>query len=414
MNFSSKHIVFLLSLLVQLTISLSANVIITEYPIGSSVSPYEITVGPDGRLWFTEQLSMNSSVGAITTSGSLTLYPTTNGACNGIVSGPDNRLWICIGTPSNIGAMTTSGVLTTYSLPMGQGPAGITVGSDGNLWFTDLGLTNNVVGMSTNGVILHTYQIPTMNCLPNSIVNGPDNNLWFTEESGNKIGKCTIGGMMTEYLVPTANAEPLGIAVGPDGNLWFTEKGANQIGKISISGVITEYPVPTANSQPTYITAGSDGNLWFTEFAANKIARITPSGVITEFPIPTNSSGPSGITSGPDGNIWFTEAIANNIGVLIISSISNSTGTFTGKRQTNNFGIVEEYFNDLHWEDVTLTNLSGYALYRNGELIAELTADQNSYQDHNRKKSEVDTYTLYPVNTQGLGNGISTTVGGQS
>ncbi|HEY6539886.1 MAG TPA: protein kinase [Ktedonobacteraceae bacterium] len=208
-----------------------------------------------------------------------------------------------------------AGVITEFSLPTAKsGPADITAGPDGNLWFTEGSLFSNghaesggnkIGRISPNGIVTE-FPIPTSVSEPQGITTGPDGNLWFTELYGNKIGRISPGGTITEFPHPEANSSPIGITAGPDGNLWFTEAGGNKIGRISPGGAITEFPLPTASSGPGEITAGPDGNLWFTEEFADKIGRISPSGTITEFPLPTASSNPWGITTGPDGNLWFT------------------------------------------------------------------------------------------------------------
>ena len=64
------------------------------------------------------------------------------------------------------------------------------------------------------------------------IVTGSDGNLWFVEIGANKIAKVTTSGVFTEYNVPTAASQPYDITSGPDGNIWFTEQSGNKIGRI--------------------------------------------------------------------------------------------------------------------------------------------------------------------------------------
>jgi DNA-binding beta-propeller fold protein YncE len=158
---------------------------------------------------------------------------------------------------------------------------------------------------------------------PRGITVGPDGNLWFTEYYGNRIGRVTPAGVITQFPpLPTPTSLPESITAGPDGNLWFTEASGNKIGRITPAGVITEFPPASSSislSGPTGITAGPDGNLWFTEASGNKIGQITPTGEITKFDVPTALSGPMGITVGPDGNVWFTESNSNKIGRLVFA-----------------------------------------------------------------------------------------------
>src|SRR5664280_2209661 len=91
-----------------------------------------------------------------------------------------------------------------------------------------------VLGWSASapGQTFTDFQIPTANSQPNQITVGPDGNLWFTESGSNQIGRITTAGTITEFPVPTINSGPNGITAGADGNLWFTELSGNKIGRI--------------------------------------------------------------------------------------------------------------------------------------------------------------------------------------
>jgi virginiamycin B lyase len=177
------------------------------------------------------------------------------------------------------------------------------------------------------------FPLPNAASGPAGITTGPDGAVWFTEEQpgptapggsgGNRIGRITTSGAITEVPIPTTSAQPAEITTGPDGAIWFTEFGKSQIGRLDpATNSITEYPV-LLGSGPDGITVGPDGALWFTEFQASQIGRITTDGTVThQFPTPSGTSGPSDITTGPDGRLWFTEALGNKIGAV---SPSNPT-----------------------------------------------------------------------------------------
>ncbi len=54
---------------------------------------------------------------------------------------------------------------------------------------------------------------------------GSDGNLWFTESNASKIGTLFSNGKITEQVTPSSKAGPIGIASGPGPalNVWFTE-----------------------------------------------------------------------------------------------------------------------------------------------------------------------------------------------
>jgi streptogramin lyase len=232
----------------------------------------------------------------------------------GISVGADGNLWFTQSQANQIGRITPLGAFLD-EIPLlnaGSGIGDITVGPEGNLWFVEY--IGNRIGRITPGGIITEFAIPTPNSGPLGIAAARDGDLWFTELFENKIGKITPEGAFTEVQIPTSKSLPERIVEGPDGNLWFVEFGANQIGRITPSGNITEFALPSPNSSPLGITVGPDDNLWITEFNANQIGKMTTAGVfLEEFPLPTPLSQPNQIILGPDGNLWFTE-LANTIG----------------------------------------------------------------------------------------------------
>ena len=123
------------------------------------------------------------------------------------------------------------------------------------------GFTNQIGKISPINGKITEYPVPTKSAGPDSITVGLDGNLWFTEEEGDPIRKISpITDIITEYAAPSAYSDPCGITAGPDGNIWFTEHEGNKIGKIDpATGVITEYIIPPSQND-TYvvdsITAG--------------------------------------------------------------------------------------------------------------------------------------------------------------
>jgi len=242
--------------------------------------------------------------------------PTAGSNPYGITVGSDGNLWFTESNAGKIGRITPDGKITEFSTPtLDSAPRGITKGPDGNIWFTQW--DGNKIGRITPSGKITEFSLQTPGSAPEGITSGPDSNLWFTEPcglctSGSKIGRITPGGTITEFSLPAAHPLlPYDITAGPDGNLWFTEQeGSNSIGRITTSGQVTEFHLaPTLFGIPYGITIGPDGNLWFAESntLSPGIMRITTSGQVTTFPFTTVGAGPTGITTGPDGNLWFTE-----------------------------------------------------------------------------------------------------------
>jgi virginiamycin B lyase len=289
---------------------------LTEFslPVPGS-SPFGITTGPDGALWFTERGT--DSIGSLDPDG--TFSPSTSLAPaadpTAITTGPDGNVWFTEQGAGSIGRIGSDGTLSEFSVPTDvSGPAGITTGPDGALWFTER--SGHKIGRITTDGAIAEFPLLTSVAGPVGIVTGPDGNLWFTEQRANKIGRITTDGSVTEFPVPIATSLPTGIAAGSDGALWFTMRAANRIGRIDTAGTVTTFPIPTAATDPTGIAAGWDGALWFTEPDIDAVGRITTDGDISERSLPNVGSSPFGITGGPDEAVWFTEGNGNRIGRL--------------------------------------------------------------------------------------------------
>src|SRR6266508_2761442 len=50
---------------------------------------------------------------------------------------------------------------------------------------------------------LDRFPIPSANSMPIEITLGPDGNLWFTESNRSKVARITPAGVITEYPTPT-------------------------------------------------------------------------------------------------------------------------------------------------------------------------------------------------------------------
>ena len=259
-------------------------------------------------------------------------------APNSITLGPDGNVWFTEPTPGEfddgeIGVMTPTGTLKQYSTGIfEESTVGITAGFDGNLWF---GASNDVAITSINPTAGHqssyTYTVTSAGD-PSGITADANGNLWFAQPSANQVGELKPSSDdTTEYKIPSSYDDPLGIALGPDGNLWFTEEGefgsGTGIGWINPSnGTIGEQAIPT-NSNPFGIVYDSaDGNLWFTEEESDEIGRINPTTkAVSHYNVPTTSAEPEAITVDPSGNIWFIEVGAARIGELSPNNPSSIT-----------------------------------------------------------------------------------------
>ena len=278
-----------------------------SFPVPQGSQPTEITLGPDGNLWYTIQNS--SRIGRITPGGDSTTFRTPQFSNPfDIVAGPDGNLWFTEGSTGHIGRITTDGEITEFMFSFFGVSSGITVGPDGNIWFTDI-TANAVWRFDLSSGIFTNFDLLTPNAFPGDITLGADGNLWFVETAVAKIAKITVDGQGTELEEESLDL-PGHITSGPDGNIWFTEAIKQRIGRITPDGQFTFYPTDLHTLGT--ITPGFGQTLLFTSLGDNSVAQITTEGVVTSSrSIP--DSEPTGITRGPGLSVWFLGVQSNKV-----------------------------------------------------------------------------------------------------
>jgi virginiamycin B lyase len=203
--------------------------------------------------------------------------------------------------------MSTSGVLLQeFTIPTPTSyPYGLVFGSDGALWFIECRAGANKIGRMTMAGQFQEFPINAgINGTPQKITAG-QGVLWFTESDSGRIGRINIGGTGYQDYFIGSGAVGQGIAFGPDGALWFTARDAATIGRITTSGQYTPYPI-WFGGHPQEIVYGPDGAMWFTVLESI-VGRITTSGQVSGFSVPQSGSQPIAITVGPDAALWFTD-----------------------------------------------------------------------------------------------------------
>ncbi len=109
------RLAFALVLVVAALGGVASAQVITEFPIPTAGSgPEGIVTGPDGNLWFAEELG--NKIGRREPNGTITEFPvpTAASAPETITVGPDGNLWFTERLGNKIGRITTAGVITEF------------------------------------------------------------------------------------------------------------------------------------------------------------------------------------------------------------------------------------------------------------------------------------------------------------
>jgi virginiamycin B lyase len=234
--------------------------------------PHDPAVGPDGALWFTEQMS--NKLGR--------LDPAT-------------------------------GTFKEYPLVEGKnsGPHGLVADKDGNIWYTAnfagyIGKLDPRTGKVTE------YKMPDESVDdPHTAAFDARGILWFTAQGGNAVGRLDPRtGRIELKKVQTENALPYGIQIDSKGVPFFCELGTNKMGKIDPATMgITEYKLPEG-ARPRRLAIAADDKIYFTDFKGGNLGRLDPTtGAVKMWASPGGrASGPYGIAITPDGMVWYSES----------------------------------------------------------------------------------------------------------
>lgn len=244
-----------------------------------------------------------------------------------ITMGPDGNFWFTLQNSSQVARITPGGVITEFRTPTFSFPFDITPGPDGNVWFSE-GSSGQIAYITPQGDI--TEIMFSLFDASSGITTGPDGNIWFCDLTGNNIWRYELATQsLSKFRIPTPDSFPEDITTGPDGNLWFTERSAGKIARITTSGVITE--VVSGLDSPRSIIVGPDGNFWFNPAFEAELGRLTPSGDLTFFPIPSRAEN---IALGHDNTILFTEFGDNKIGKITTDGVVTESNEFRFSQPT--------------------------------------------------------------------------------
>jgi streptogramin lyase len=225
---------------------------VTEYATPTSGSaPGFITLGSDGNLWFTE--SAVNQIGVINpVSTSIHEFPIPAGV-NGVGIAAAGTGYLVGDVVTVVQSGASGGTFQVSTINATGGVTSLTLESIGTGYSLSTAPSNTTGG---NGTGLQVNVSSTSTSFgPAGITLGPDGNVWFVANVANNIIEVTPAGQFTAYPVPIGGSAEF-ITAGPDGNVWYTDNFNSAIARLTLAGVTTEFQTPTANSGPWGIGIG--------------------------------------------------------------------------------------------------------------------------------------------------------------
>jgi virginiamycin B lyase len=225
--------------------------------------PWAITASPDqNSLWFA---GVGYRVSRITTSGTITTeYLHENGRnFYDIAVGPDNNLWYTDGGWDAVHRRDpASGALTTYTLEPYGLPTDIAAGPDDAMWFTQY-TVGRIGRFAMDGQLTEAF---VGDNLPWGITTGPEGAMWFTEQRGtnSNVVRFKLNGEIQRFVLPWFS-QPREIVSAHGDSVWFTISSRNRIGRLrytDFGNVVLHVNIhdPSINDRQSIVIDWGDGS----------------------------------------------------------------------------------------------------------------------------------------------------------
>lgn len=344
------------------------------------------------------------------------------------------------GTLSQIDLQTS---MVTATIPLGTSPSFICVTPNGNTAVITDNASNSVFvfDLTTLTIInqIFGFSLTGGNLLPGIAITPDGTTAWVTNAGSNTIASIVGLNTPTPAFGSTivVGMGPNGIAITPDGKQGYVGNGISNhesivtfstssvtnlpIGVTPTNPGITPDQAPVAYFTPTLATTGQEST-----FDASE--SLSPVGTIVQYAW-NFGDGNTATTSSPvithtyaqGGDYTVTLTVTNSAGTSTTQTftgqaalnnggpsaqLSQNITIFTitnlsGRRCKNKFPDQTDYVNKLSWTQSSNSTITSYQLFRNDVLIKTISASGKlRYNDHNRPKYQVDTYTLVGLNAQ--------------
>jgi virginiamycin B lyase len=300
--------------------------------LAAGSGPVRLTTGSDGNLYVTE--SKKHAVAEITVPGKVVsvIGLPVGAAASRIVSGPDGNLWVTEPGLNKV-AIVTPGGGTPHQISVSGKPTGIAAGPETLpnaefMWVTlQSGTGGNAIGRIPVVAprTVKKFLIPTAKALPSGITVGADGNIWFSEAGINRIGRLADAPGHTSFVAvndhgfaPSSQGIPLSTGQNhtPVQVEWlFRGAKHHSVTDSATTGLFNSGSIaPGKNYTHTFTTAGT--------FAyTSNIGADTMHGTIKVAPTAAFQSG--------SGNVVVTVGTSIPAGVTVDVEVTDPNGVTT-------------------------------------------------------------------------------------
>ena len=298
---------------------------VETFPVLSGEHPHDVAPAADGQgVWYTAQHA--GALGLLDpVSGTIETIPLGEGSSpHGVVVGPDGAAWV---TDTGLNAMVrVDGDTREIAVwPLAGANANLntaTVDEDGVVWFTG---QNGIVGRldpasTPAGTVLEPVAAPRGQG-PYGIDVTQEGDVYFASLAGSYLGKIVPGegdSFTIEVIEPpTAGQGTRRVWSDSQGVLWTSQWNAGQVGRYDpASAEWSEWRLPGEAPQAYSVYVDERDDVWLSDFAANALVRFDPdTETFTVVPLPDADARVRQMLGRP-GEVWGAESGADALVVV--------------------------------------------------------------------------------------------------
>jgi virginiamycin B lyase len=311
--------------------------IAVEYELPNlNAEPHEVTVDAEGNGWVTQRIG--GKLGRLDpktltyTEIAPPAGPSKTNRLNGIIAGPNHKLWFIDGGPNRrwLSYDTMTKEFAVFDLPKTKTGAAsgntLRVHPNGTVWLNSIA-ANQVIRLEPATKQFSVFEVPAgvkagRTANPYGMAISGDGKIWFIENAMNQMGRIDpVTGKIDEFEIPVKNAVARKGGMDSAGNVWVGLHGAGKVMKIDYKTTkMTVYSPPTEDAGVYSVQGDPKSNLvWFSEQHVDKMARFDPkTETFTEFPLASAESDPRRIEIDPNNphRVWWSGNLSGRVGYI--------------------------------------------------------------------------------------------------
>jgi WD40 repeat protein len=226
---------------------------------------------------------------------------------------------------------TTGAFLGVFATSHLVSPRGIAIGSDHNVYVSDISTQTIDEFNGTTGAFVKTFAPLPNDPVPfygHGMAFGPNGDLFVSSFTTNAVLEYNGStGAFVRSISGGSLAGPTGLAFGPDGNLYVADSTHSTILEYNgtTGAFIKTFATGNGLNQPSGLTFAPDGTLFVANFSANDILRFNLSGTLLNTITNPNLSGPSSVVFDGVGGMFVSD-------VTNVSDILRFNADFTNNK----------------------------------------------------------------------------------